>query len=81
MAEEKADAVGAGWESSLRAAEPSPTPHADLAQESRRLSGLLGNTFEIRKKEVYEVLQKTAKTAKNNLEYLTAKKVSLTRYF
>jgi len=52
-----------------------------LAQDSRRLSGLLGNTFEIRKKEVYNVLQKTAKTAKNNLEYLTAKKVAVIRYF
>jgi len=52
-----------------------------LAQDSRRLSGLLGNTFEIRKKEVYNVLQKTAKTAKNNLEYLTAKKVAVIRHF
>lgn len=75
-----AGAVGAGWESSEQL---SPHQHhtADLAQEGRRLSGPLGNTFEIRKKEIYEVLQKTAKVAKKNLEYLTSKKVYLIRYF
>lgn len=70
-----------GMESSIRAAEPSPAPHCWSAQESRRLSCLLGNTSEIRKREIYEVPQKTAKIAKKNLEYLAAKKVSLIRCF
>lgn len=68
---------------SLRSEQLSPHQHhtADLAQEGVRLSGLPGNTFEIRKKEIYEVLQKTAKTAKKNPEYLAAKKVSSVRHF
>lgn len=57
-----AGAVGAGGESSEQL---SPHQHhtADLAQEGRRLCGLLGNTFEIRKKEIYVALQKTAEMA------------------
>lgn len=74
-------AVGAGWESSVRAAEPSPTPRCWSAQESRRLSCLLGNTSETRKREIYEVPQKTAKIAKKNLEYLAAKKSFFNQMF
>lgn len=74
-------AVAAGW--SLQSEQLSPHQHhtAGLAQEGTRLSCLPGNTFEIKKKKIYEVLQKTAKTAKKNLEYLAAKKVSLIRCF
>lgn len=81
MAEDKADAVGAGQ--GLRTEQLNPHQHntTDLAQERQRLPGLLGNTFEIRKKEIYEVLRKTAEMARNILEYLTAKKMYLIRYF
>lgn len=60
MAEDKADAVGAGQ--GLQSEQLNLHQHntADLAQERQRLPGLLGNTFEIRKREVYKVLQKTA---------------------